>query len=179
MKANGNGIKTILQKVRFYLILNSSKRTKYIIKHKKQFRKIGEGLFWQSRLFPADPELISIGNNVKIAANVHFVNHDIVHFMLNDSKKYEKRFVKKQGCIEIGDNVMIGCGTIILPNVRIGSNVVIGAGSIVVKDIPDNSVAAGVPAKIIKSFDSLVDSYKKNEENNLDQLWQNFYEQRE
>lgn len=44
---------------------------------------------------------------------------------------------------------MIGAGTVILPDVKIGSNVVIGAGSIVCKDIPDNSVAAGVPCRVV------------------------------
>lgn len=52
-------------------------------------------------------------------------------------------------CI-IGDNVQIGAGSIILPDVTIGKNSVIGAGAVVLKDIPENSVAIGVPAKIIK-----------------------------
>ena len=55
--------------------------------------------------------------------------------------------------IQIGDNVYIGTGTTILGPVSIGSNVVIAAGSVVVKDIPDNSLVAGVPAKIIKPIE--------------------------
>lgn len=50
----------------------------------------------------------------------------------------------------IGDNVYISTGVTILAPVRIGNNVVIGAGSVVTKDIPDNSVVGGVPARIIK-----------------------------
>jgi acetyltransferase-like isoleucine patch superfamily enzyme len=70
-----------------------------------------------------------------IASGVQFINHDIVAHMLN--KKYDTHdFQPMEGYISIG--VMIGAGTVILPNVRIGSNVVIGAGSIVCKDIPDN-----------------------------------------
>jgi len=53
---------------------------------------------------------------------------------------------------EIGDNVMIGPNTNLVENVKIGNNVIIGAGSVVVKDIPDNCVVAGNPAKIIKSL---------------------------
>ena len=53
---------------------------------------------------------------------------------------------------EIGDNVFIGSDVKILPNVRIGNNVVIGTGSVVTKDIPDNVVIAGIPAKIISSI---------------------------
>lgn len=55
--------------------------------------------------------------------------------------------------ITIGDNVYIGTNTIILPGVTIGSNVVIGAGAIVSKNIPDNSVAVGIPANVIKTAD--------------------------
>ena len=50
----------------------------------------------------------------------------------------------------IGDNVMIGCHACIIGGVHIGNNVIIGAGAVVVKDVPDNCVVAGNPAKIIK-----------------------------
>jgi carbonic anhydrase/acetyltransferase-like protein (isoleucine patch superfamily) len=49
--------------------------------------------------------------------------------------------------------IFIGVNSIIMPGVSIGSNVVIGAGSVVTKDIPDHSVAIGVPAKVVSSFD--------------------------
>lgn len=55
------------------------------------------------------------------------------------------------------DNVFIGSGTRILYNTRIGSNVIIGSDSLVNKDIPDNSVYAGVPARYICSFEEYVD----------------------
>ena len=50
----------------------------------------------------------------------------------------------------IGDNVTIGANVTIIGNIHIGDNVIIGAGSVVVKDIPDNCIAAGNPAKIIR-----------------------------
>lgn len=59
------------------------------------------------------------------------------------------------------DNVFIGSGTRILYNTRIGSNVIIGSDSLVNKDIPDNSVYAGVPAKFICSFDEYVEKARK------------------
>ena len=68
---------------------------------------------------------------------------------------------KKIGSIHIEDNVFIGSHTIILCDVNIGSNVIIGAGSLVNKDIPANSVYAGVPAKYICSFDEFVEKRKK------------------
>lgn len=54
------------------------------------------------------------------------------------------------GNVEVGSFSHIGSNATILPNVKIGANVIIGAGSVVTKDIPDNCVAVGVPAKIIK-----------------------------
>lgn len=53
------------------------------------------------------------------------------------------------GNSSIGDFCLIGANAVILPNIRIGSNVIIGAGAVVTKDIPDNSIAVGVPAGII------------------------------
>lgn len=50
----------------------------------------------------------------------------------------------------IGNNVSLGANVTIIGNVRIGNNVTIGAGSVVVKSIPDNAIAAGNPAKVIK-----------------------------
>ena len=52
----------------------------------------------------------------------------------------------------IGDNVTLGANVTIIGPVHIGNNVIVGAGSVVVKDIPDNSVAVGNPAKVIRSF---------------------------
>ncbi len=54
-----------------------------------------------------------------------------------------------RGCPEIGDNVEIAPGAVILGNIKIGNNVAIGANSVVDKDIPDNAVAAGMPARVI------------------------------
>jgi len=65
-----------------------------------------------------------------------------------------KTFIAKQECrlgkIVIGDDVWIGCGAKILKGVHIGKGAVIGAGAVVTKDIPPYSIAAGVPAKIIR-----------------------------
>lgn len=54
------------------------------------------------------------------------------------------------GYCSIGDNCMIGAGAVILGNIRIGNNVRIGANAVVTHDIPDNSVAVGVPARYIR-----------------------------
>lgn len=54
--------------------------------------------------------------------------------------------------VTIGDNVWIGGNSVICPGVHIGNNVVIGAGSVVTKDIPDWSIAAGNPCKVIRKI---------------------------
>lgn len=172
MKGNGNGWSTLLQKLYFMFIPTSGGRSRYVMKHAHEFKSLG-GVFWQSRNYPADPELISLGNNVMVASDVSFVNHDIIAAMLN--RKYNtNEFVNAEGCISIGDNVMIGSGSVILPNVKIGSNVIIGAGSIVTKDIPDNSVAAGVPCKVIGDFEAIVEKYRKKKNMSPDELWREF-----
>ena len=58
----------------------------------------------------------------------------------------------KNGMPTIGDNVSLGANVVIIGGDKIGNNVSIGAGSVVVKDIPDNSVAVGNPAKVIKTL---------------------------
>lgn len=63
--------------------------------------------------------------------------------------------VSISGNCEIGDLTFIGTGAIILPKIKIGKNVIIGAGAVVTKDIPDNSVAVGSPAKVIKVLEPL------------------------
>jgi maltose O-acetyltransferase len=97
--------------------------------------------------------LITIGNNVTLAPRVHILAHDA-------STKMFLGYTKV-GLVEIGDNVFVGAGSIILPNVKIGHNVIIGAGSIVTKDIPDNSLAVGNPARVIGNTFEYIDRNKQ------------------
>lgn len=109
--------------------------------------------------------LITIGNNVTLAHNVHILAHDA------STKRYLG--YSKIGRIYIGDNTFIGAGTIVLPKVKIGSNVIIGAGSVVTKDIPDNTVAAGNPAKVICSLEEYLGKQRAamKEDNVYDKKW--------
>ena len=138
-----------------FFIPSAKKRTEFIKRH-HLFGYIGNNCTIQKRKLPLYSNLVFIHNNVKVASNVGFVTHDIIHKMLN--QKYGKaEFIERVGCIEIMDNVFIGSGTRILYDTRIGSNVIIGSDSLVNKDIPDNSVYAGVPAKYICSFDEYIE----------------------
>jgi len=58
---------------------------------------------------------------------------------------------KLAGCVEIGNHTFIGTGAVIIPRIKIGNNSMIGAGAVVTHDIPDNVVAVGNPARIIKN----------------------------
>ena len=137
---------------------SASKRADFI-RRKHLFGSVGKNCTLQIWQMPLYSNLIYLHNNVKIASNVGFVTHDIIHTMLNQ-KFSGGGYTERVGCIEIMDNVFIGSGTRILYNTRIGSNVIVGSGSLVNKDIPDNSVYAGVPARYICSFDEYIEKAK-------------------
>lgn len=98
--------------------------------------------------FGSEPYLITIGDNVRITDGVTFHNHDGGVGILRT--KYPGIDVIKP--INIGNNVFIGSHATIMPGVTVGNNVIIGASSVVTRDIPDDVVVAGIPAKIIKTL---------------------------
>lgn len=97
--------------------------------------------------------MIEIGDDVGFSTNVTVLAHD------NSLKRFIG--IAKIGRVKIGNHVMVGASSTILPNVRIGNNVIIGTGSVVTKDIPDNVVCAGNPAKIICTLDEYINRYNK------------------
>lgn len=104
-------------------------------------------------LDPGHCWLIEIGDNVTMAPRVHILCHDAS----------TKQFLgyTKIGRVTIGDNVFIGAESVILPGICIGNNVVIGANSTVTYNIPDNSVVAGCPARVISTLDKYLEKEKK------------------
>lgn len=97
-----------------------------------------------------DCNRITIGDNSGIGPNVQIYT---VGHPTNPAERLPENshFWKSMTApVTIGQNVWIGGGSIILPNVTIGNNTTIGAGSVVTKSIPDNCVAAGNPCRVIK-----------------------------
>lgn len=89
---------------------------------------------------------ITIGDDVILAPRVHILAHDASTWLFLGKTRAAN--------VTIGNQVFVGAGSIILPGVHVGNRVIIGAGSIVTKDIPDNSVAVGNPAKVICDIDT-------------------------
>lgn len=122
--------------------------------------EIGKGCSLVGKVnFGSEPYLISMGNDVRITDGVRFITHDGGVNVIRNA--YNLHNIDKFGKIKIGNNVFIGTQSIIMPNVTVGNNVIIGAGSIVTKDINDNCVVAGVPAKKISTLEEY---YQKNKE---------------
>lgn len=156
----------------FYCLFhrNGYDHGRYLKKH-GAFHSMGLGCFFQPFKLPADAEYIRIGNNVVVASNVDFICHDVIHHMLNHSETVNTGgYCTYWGTIDIKDNVFIGSNTTILSNVTIGSNVVIAAGSLVNRDIPDGSVAAGVPARVVGKVADLAETRKKYSESPLGKM---------
>ena len=116
------------------------------------------GLFIYGKIeWGTEPWIITLGNNVYITDGVKFLTHDggtLLYRKIVPDLEITKP-------ITIGNDVYIGNNVILLPEITIGDNVVIGAGAVVSKDIPSNSVAVGVPAKVIKSADEYFEKLKK------------------
>lgn len=92
---------------------------------------------------------VNIGNHVNLAQGITVtaLNHNFADGEL----RIDQQGVSTQP-VSIGDDVWIGTNAVILPGVTIGKHVVIAAGAVVTKDIPDNSLAMGVPATVRKSI---------------------------
>lgn len=176
----------LFTKLRVALMRSAITRTKYLVEH-DIFQQVGKHFFFQPRVIPQDPKLIKFGDNVVVAAGVKFINHDVIHKMLNHLPEKTKDIHKKYMCIEVGSNVFIGADVIVMGDVKIGNNVVIAAGAIVTKDVPDNAIVAGVPAKVIGTFSDYLAKVEAEERiasigqwelADIEKCWQDFDEKR-
>ena len=107
--------------------------------------EVGENFYANYNLTILDVGKVTLGKNVQIAPNVsiYTAGHPVHPDTRNSGFEYGKE-------VTIGDNVWLGGNTVVCPGVHIGNNVVIGSGSVVTKDIPDWSIAAGNPCRVIR-----------------------------
>lgn len=110
---------------------------------------VGKNFFANYNCIILDGAKVLIGDNVFLAPNVgiYTAGHPLDVERRNKGLEYAYP-------VKIGNNVWIGAGVNILPGVTIGDNCVIGAGSVVVKDIPANSLAVGNPCKVVKEINN-------------------------
>lgn len=102
--------------------------------------RIGNNCYINRNCMIVAHNVISIGNNTTVGPGTYFYDHD----------HGKNGYISNS--INIGENVWIGAGCIILKGVTIGDNSIIAAGSVVTKNVAESTVAAGVPAKIIKEL---------------------------
>jgi acetyltransferase-like isoleucine patch superfamily enzyme len=113
---------------------------------------------------------ITLGKNVFINSGCRFqdqggitigdgalIGHNVVLATLNHDFAPEKRSTMHPAPIVIGKNVWIGANATIVPGVTIGDNAIIAAGAVVTKDVPANTVAGGVPARVIKKLEEITE----------------------
>lgn len=116
--------------------------------------RVGKGCFMNFNFTVQDDAPVTIGDHCNFGPNVTIVTP--LHPMLGKERRGLKcsdgveRFLCYAKPVTIGDDCWFGAGVIVCPGVTIGENCVIGAGAVVTKDIPANSFAAGVPARVIR-----------------------------
>ena len=131
---------------------------------RKQGCEIGKNtrLLCHTSCFGSEPYMVKVGDDCLFSHNINIFTHDGGVKVLNSLNYFDGKAMDKIGCVTIGNNCFIGNSAKIMPGVTIGDNVIVGSGAIVTKDVPSNSVVAGVPAKIICTIEEY---YQKNIDN--------------
>lgn len=109
--------------------------------------RIGKHVFINSGCRFQDQGGITLGDGA-------LIGHNVVMATLNHSEQPEERANLHPAPIHIGKNVWIGASATILPGVTIGDGAIVGAGAVVTRDVTENMIVAGVPAKILRSINT-------------------------
>lgn len=128
---------------------------------------IGNNVKFNHRCHIGVMKSVKIGNDVLFASNVFVSDHTHGSYSGQfQSSPYQAPNDREVVCkrIVIGDKVWVGENVAILSGVVIGESSIIGANSVVTKDIPSFSIAAGVPARVIKTWDALTEQWQTVDE---------------
>ena len=126
------------------------------LKARNLFYSMGDDCSIQSNVEITDPKYVRLGNNVRLSGCTLF-GHDGSINMINRAYGLKLDSV---GRIDLRDNVFVGHRAIVMPGVIIGPNAIVAAGAVVTRDVPENCVVGGVPAKRICSLDELIERLK-------------------
>ena len=113
---------------------------------------VGKGVTLASKngtSFGSEPYLITLEDEVRISGAATFITHDGGTWAIRDLEDYKG--IVSFAPIHVGYRTFIGYKATIMPGVKIGKRCIIGAGALVTKDIPDESIAVGVPARVTGS----------------------------
>ncbi|WP_412989870.1 DapH/DapD/GlmU-related protein [Pediococcus siamensis] len=109
--------------------------------------KIGKQVYINSNVMMVDLGGITIEDQVLIGPGAYLVS-------VNHQLAADKRHDLDLNPVHIGKNAWLGARSVILPGVHVGENAIVGAGAVVTKNVPANTIVAGVPAKIIRTLAS-------------------------
>jgi maltose O-acetyltransferase len=96
--------------------------------------------------------IVKVGARVAISPGVTLITCSSPNNSRLAKDKYVKEHLIKEAPIIIEDDAWLGAGAIVFPGVTIGKESIVGAGAVVVKDVPERTIVAGIPAKVIRSF---------------------------
>jgi acetyltransferase-like isoleucine patch superfamily enzyme len=113
---------------------------------------IGNNVGFNSLAIVARSQTVSIGDNTMIGGNCQIMDTD-GHPIWPPHERWSYSGTHLDKSVKIGNNIFIGLNVTILKGVTIGDNSIVAAGSVVASSIPPNSLAAGVPAKVVKIFE--------------------------
>ena len=162
-------LKVFVKKVYRKLFTEENEYKTYQEYHEAENKRIAEIISSGGGIVGEDVDFYDVKMDLGIPAAYRIGSHVTLtncRLLTHDASITKATGCTRLGHIWIGDNVFVGADSIVLPNTSIGSNVIIGAGAVIAKDIPDNSVVVGNPARVICSYDEFINKEMLRIKNN-------------